>query len=297
MVDADLPALHALVSEPALASEFRKLVPGGALAAWWRDPYLDRDLCQVATDGDAIAGFTLGFSVPALGGGTWAALRLGVRPESRRRGIGSALFAHARERIVARGAPAAELSLSAWQPNPAAAAFAAHLGFPHARWFWRMQRPLDLALQEARWPTGITLRLVDGSDASVAAWSEVHNRSFAEHYHFVPATPAVLRRWLELPEIRVTVGLAYRDAACVGFCACTVIGGVGEIADLGVVGEERKRGLGRALLRWGSAWLADQKPRALELMVDGQNEKALALYRSEGFTVDATRETWARSIP
>ena len=53
-------------------------------------------------------------------------------------------------------------------------------------------------------------------------------------------------------------------------------------------------GLGRALLRWGVAWLERESALPVTLMVDGANEGALALYRSEGFAVTRTRRAWAR---
>jgi mycothiol synthase len=129
----------------------------------------------------------------------------------------------------------------------------------------------------------------------VAEWNEVYNRSFAEHYHFVPSTVATLRERLTTQDFkRGAVTLASRGDACLGFCRTALHGRRGEIALLGVVPEARGLGLGRALLRWGVAWIERQDTDTVDLMVDGENESALALYRSEGFTVAATRDVWSR---
>ena len=88
--------------------------------------------------------------------------------------------------------------------------------------------------------------------------------------------------------------LAYRDGRCVGYGRNTILARHGEIALLGVVPEARGIGLGRALLRWGTAWLDRAGSDTIELRVDGENDGALALYRSEGFEVVRTRGIWSR---
>ncbi|TMQ68516.1 MAG: GNAT family N-acetyltransferase [Candidatus Eisenbacteria bacterium] len=52
-------------------------------------------------------------------------------------------------------------------------------------------------------------------------------------------------------------------------------------------------GLGRALLRWAVGWLERKEAPRAWLMVDGDNESALRLYRSEGFEVTRTRHVWS----
>ena len=73
--------------------------------------------------------------------------------------------------------------------------------------------------------------------------------------------------------------------------------GRGEVATLGVVPEARGIGLGRALLRWGVGWLEHQAAPRVTLTVDGENEGALSLYRSEGFETVRKREIWSRRLP
>ena len=69
-----------------------------------------------------------------------------------------------------------------------------------------------------------------------------------------------------------------------------------EVAVLGVVPEWRGRGLGRALLRHGSRWLRDRGFERVMLQVDGENERALTLYRQERFEIVRTRQVWSRML-
>ena len=88
--------------------------------------------------------------------------------------------------------------------------------------------------------------------------------------------------------------LAYDGVTVAGFCRNFVSSSAGEIATLGVAHAYQGRGLGRALLRWGARWLAHRGALPITLLVDGENESALTLYRSEGFRVERTRTMWSR---
>ncbi len=61
-----------------------------------------------------------------------------------------------------------------------------------------------------------------------------------------------------------------------------------------MVPEWRGRGLGRALLHWGVTWLQARTQDPVTLMVEGENESALTLYRDTGFAVTRTRGLWVR---
>lgn len=71
-------------------------------------------------------------------------------------------------------------------------------------------------------------------------------------------------------------------------------GTTGEIYAIGVDPELAGRGLGRALMNAGLARLAAHRPDRVDLYVEGDNEPALGLYRSLGFTVDTRSQQWLR---
>ena len=159
-----------------------------------------------------------------------------------------------------------------------------------------MERPRG-PIDDPQWPADVTPRLFDGSDRAIHDWNNCYNDAFAEHYHGVISTPEVCRAVISRPEADPTgLLLAYRGGECVGFCRNDRHVGRGEISILGVKKSARGIGLGRALLRWGVRWLERKDVPRVTLGVDGENENALHLYRSEGFETVRTREVWSLRV-
>ncbi len=291
---ADLGALRALIAEPSIESEFAFVQAPGELEHKLTSNFCVPEASLLARAAGEPAGICVTYLLPRANGGSWAALRVAVAARHRRRGIGRALFDAARAALAAREIPGGlrELALGAWRPNAEGTAFAASLGFRHARCFWRMERALE-PVPDARWPEGVTLRVFDGSERAMEDWTEAYNDSFAEHYHFVPGTMEHCREIVSDPTfLHDGVAFAYRDRRCVGFCRNQREGRAGVIGALGTVRAARGIGLGRALLRWGVGYFAARDYDRVELLVDGENESALALYRSEAFAVARTRDIW-----
>jgi mycothiol synthase len=294
---ADLPTLRALARHPSLADEFEPLQTDSGFDDLMGEPRVKPELRWIASVDGMPAGFCFAF-LAETHGGAFAMIRLGVIDRWRQRGLGSALLSCCmaslepwRERAGLR-----EVNLSAWDPNPAAARFAARHGYTHRRNFWRMERA-RAPVPAPAWPDGVAMRTYDGSEASLAAFHDVYNRSFDGHYHYVRTSLEETRSIVAGTSFSPDgLALAHRDGAYVGFCRNARHGPSGEIALLGVVPEARGIGLGRALLRWGVSWLEARDADPLFLLVDGENEGALALYRSEGFTVARTRLHWGRAF-
>ena len=159
----DLATIRALARDPSLAREFEPLQSDEGFDDLMGDPFLPRELRWIASIDGTPVGFCFCFLAPTHAG-SFAMARLGVIEPYRRRGVGSALLAATcaaiepiRERHRLR-----ELSVSAWESNPAAAAFAARHGFEHARDFWRMERPRGPVALPA-WPAGVLAHAFDGS--------------------------------------------------------------------------------------------------------------------------------------
>jgi mycothiol synthase len=255
-----------------------RLDPAGTMAA-----YLDGGL----------AGFTIALRLADAAGAPWIFLRLAVGERFRRQGVGSALLLRAAERIEAVG-PVSEITVGAWLPNEPAEGFAEHHRLGFSRNFWRMERPLG-GMTEPAWPAGIALRPFDGSPRAIDDMTAIYNDSFSDHDHFVPGTIQdtvdVVEDDLFRPE---GMGLAYRGEECLGFCRCTLYPHLGEISVVGTSKRARGIGLGRALLRWGVRWMEGQGATRVGLIVDGENENALRLYRQEGFEVTRRRRRWTK---
>ena len=310
-----LGTFRALLADTAIAPQFDKFQGAHGLEHKLADGRLRRDGIRLAFVHGEPAGFAFAWLLP---GATvpWAMLRAAVLPAFRRRGIGTALVREVTAWLRAREAHerVEEVCGSAWMeparagepalpraqaPDSAgeADAFAASLGFTHDRYFWLMTRPRGTGVPQPQWPQHFAARTFDGSDGMLHAWGEAYNDSFAQHYRFVRATPEDVRRIVADPTFRSDgLALAYRGGDCVGFCRCELHAERGEIAVLGSVRAARGLGLGRALLRWGVAWLERHSDTPVTLLVDGENEGALGLYRSEGFKVTRTRRVWAKPL-
>jgi mycothiol synthase len=288
---SDLELLRALVTDPSLAEHFDSFQGPGGLEHKLHDPVLAIAGVQLGfVDGEP-AGFGIPwcFPVPER---PWAMLRVGVLERFRRRGVGLRL-ARGLERFARQTAAGPiELTGSAWMPNLEASALVARLGGVHERWFWMMERS-RAECPEPVWPEGVRVATFDGSEAMLSDWLDAYNDSFSQHYRFFPARLERMRTLVADPSFRAEgVLLAWRGDRVAGFCRTELHAGRGEIGTLGVAAAARGIGLGRALLRWGARWLATAQPHALTLFVDGENEGALRLYRSEGWDVTRSRAIW-----
>lgn len=292
--DEDLEALGAMTRNPSISPEFEKMQGPHALEGILSDPFMRPSMRWLAFVSGAPAAFCYTFVLPGWEG-VWVMVRIGVLEHERRRGIGTALLERAVASVREQVPECGEICLSAWLPNPAASGFAERHGFRHARHYWMMERPLG-AVPEVAWPEGIEARVYDGSDRALSDWNEVYNRSFAEHYHGIQTTVEDCRWFFSRPDVDPkSLMLAYRNGRCVGFCRNDLRVTRGEVSILGVDPEARGIGLGRALLRWGALWLTRAGAPRVTLNVDGENETALRLYRSEGFEVVKTRSIWTRT--
>jgi mycothiol synthase len=293
---ADRDVLASLLWDASIAPQFDKFQGAAGFDSKLADPVLAQDSIRIATVDGEPAGFGLAWSFRERGL-PWFMMRTGVIERFRRRGVGRALAdALMTWADAAREGAVADLAASAWMPSEGGEALAARLGFAHERWFWRMDRPRGPVPGPA-WPEGVTMRTFDGSEAMLRGWTDAYNDSFAHHFRFVPATIEYARDLVRAPGFRPDgLALAFRDGACIGFCRNLLLESRGEIAVLGVAHASQGIGLGRALLRWGVAWLQSASPAPVTLLVDGQNEGALGLYRSEGFEVALTRRIWSRRL-
>ncbi len=287
-----LEAWRALLAEPSIAPQFEVFLGANGLEHKLADSHLPSDTIRLAFDGETLVGF--GFSwLLGSGEAPWAMMRVAVHPSHRRRGIGTAIVNSVLSTVASRGKM--EKMGSLWLPSDEGEAFASSLSFEHERWFWMMERPRG-AVPEPTWPDGITLRVFDRSEEMIRDWNDSHNGSFIDHWRYVASTIDDARRIVSSPEFPADgLAVAYRGSEPVGFCRCELYPARGEIGVLGTTRAARGIGLGRALLRWGVAWLEANSQAPVTLIVDGENERALSLYRSEGFDITRTRRVLKRA--
>jgi mycothiol synthase len=214
-----------------------------------------------------------------------------VRPDRRRRGIGTALLAE----LLAAGADA-RLAVWAHGDRPGAAELAARAGLRRDRVLWLMRRGLAPAEPSPPVPApgGVSVRtFVVGRDEQ--RWLELNALAFAHHPEQGDWTAADLAAREAEPWFDPAgFFLAERAGKLIGFHWTKVdrdtsAGGepgelVGEVYVLGVDPGAAGGGLGRALTGIGLRHLRSRGVRSVILYVDDSNTAALRLYEAAGFT-------------
>ncbi len=217
------------------------------------------------------------------------------------RGDGGSTFSVLAERALQHDVTGSgPVHLWAMQAGPAADGRAEHLGFVPERDLLQMRvpLPLDHAVHEATRPLA-TRPFVRGKDEE--AWLRSNNRAFASHPEQGSWTREQLEERLAAPWVDLEGFLVADDPAghgLVGSCWTKLhrdrVPVLGEIYVIGVDPAYHGHGWGRSLTVAGLDWLARQDVPVGMLYTDADNEAAVSLYRSLGFTVDHVDRSYRR---
>lgn len=232
----------------------------------------ERELVHLGTDAAAIAGRT--------------EFELVVDPAARGRGLGA--------RLLAEVLPRYEGEVLAWAhgDHPASRALAAPTGFEAVRTLLQLRAPVP-----AEGPEPASLRAFDpATDASTLL--TLNARAFAHHREQGGMTrddldARIAEPWFDRDDLL----LLERDGSVAGFCWLKVEDGIGEFHVVGVDPDHQGQGLGRVLVDAGFARLRARGIRVSSLYVEADNEPALRLYRSRGFTDHTIDVQYRRSLP
>lgn len=270
--------------------------------AVWRDlddPIEPLSAGVLATDDGRPVGFTYVYRGDNVSPPHWAAGTV-VHPDVRgSTEVEVALLERAVEHVFREGGGLVVLWILEPEPRDDEAATGA--GFRHQRDL--LQQRVRLPLAEApAWPPGVEVRsFVPGQDDDV--WLAVNNRAFADHPEQGGWVHATLERRMAEPWFDPKGFLLAFDAdGLAGFCwtkvhpATDADPELGEIFVIGVDPSRQGSGLGKALVVGGLAYLAERGARTGMLFVDGDNEAAIRLYESLGFTTHRRDRAYAREV-
>lgn len=234
-------------------------------------------------------------------------LDLVVDPQHRGRGVGSAALNQLRAQATG------EILAWAHGENPAANALLDSAGFTPVRSLYRMS--LDPALlppagTEVQAPDGYTLRPFNpGSPADAPAWVRVNAAAFANHPEQGRITEkdfALIREepWYLDADLLLLETSSGGDSKAPHLAGSTWVKTLHHESDgpspsvetelyaVGVDPEFAGKGLGKVLLNATLARMADHDPQRVTLYVDGENERAVQMYKNAGFTISSRSRQW-----
>lgn len=284
------PSDGAAVLELQLSAYDREPVPGvdRAEIAWMVDRMAaDPGSTLVAVDEDRIVGAC-----------TPRADSLVVHPDFWRRGHGRRLVEAARALVGRAGL--AELQLWGDPAREAPGAFIRALGFTYRSSLWSFRLPADRAVPAPVFPEDIVTRPIrPGLDDG--PFTVLLNRVFEDHPSPLSWPEAYIREINARPDFDPSGVLIAAPAPhpdrFIGLCRTVELPSDdgtrrGEVMAVGLLPEWRGRSLGRQLLRWGVRHLRASGIGDVELSVEARNERALELYRREGFEAAVEWPHW-----
>lgn len=214
-----------------------------------------------------------------------------VDPEFRDAGVAHWTYEQVVETARAEGAAVIDTIIDSRDRH--AREFLDRLGFKALVTIKTLEADPDFApAQIPQPPMGFKLRTYQtGEDAPLL--TDLFNRTFQEHVVVHPATVEETLSIENTPGFDPALTLFLEnDKGCAIAYARTTLRSEAQdswIDVLGVLPEYQGRGLGRFLLLRCMYMLAQSRPRAIRLSVEGANSRAFALYESEGFMTLRTR--------
>jgi ribosomal-protein-alanine N-acetyltransferase len=131
-------------------------------------------------------------------------------------------------------------------------------------------------------------RIRSAVPADASPLVEIERRCFSDPWSETSFREALNSPW--------TFGLvAYTGKGVAGYLIGREVAGTGEILNLAVAPDQRRRGMARALLRAGLSHLRKRRVEEVFLEVRESNQSAQALYLSSGFRPVGQRASYYRN--
>lgn len=232
-----------------------------------------------------------------------------VLPAERWQGIESNIltWAEARMReVAATHSLPAKLFTSCRDHQSARVAFYEQQGYCYERCFLTMQRSLTESIAEPQLPEGFKVTQTQGPE-DAAAWIEMYNQTFIDHWNFHPQTIDDHSYWLTTPKYCPDLDLVAvaPDGTFAAFCYAHIDAAEnqqkqrleGWISSIGTRRGYRRMGLARAMLLIGLQRLQAAGMETAKLSVDTQNpNSAQTLYESVGFRKHYASWSYSKGI-
>jgi ribosomal protein S18 acetylase RimI-like enzyme len=285
----------------------RRLTHGEAREQTVLDPDFDPKGTWLATLDGEVAGFGLALveANRIKAGMDDAYVEVDVVPEHRGKGVEEALLESCLGYIRSRGVGKA-LCRSPSADDWKRALLADH-SFEEAYRVYVLERRGCEMAEEHPLPEGFRLEhkaLTECSDGDLSALVDAFNDAFQDHMNFAPERLERFMNFRDNGGDPRTLALALKGAEIAGFCLCDESAtlnrekGVktGWVDIIGVRPPHRRQGLARVLLADGINWIVGRGMDTVYLGVLAENEKALDLYKSQGFSKNRESIWFTRNL-
>jgi mycothiol synthase len=214
---------------------------------------------------------------------------LHVHPDVQRGGLGAHLLEAAIQKATEWQGRYLSISIPAGVVS--SQTFLVKHGFQLVRYFWKLRHAHLASLPAPNLPDGFSFRpFRQGIDDQ--AFLALLNQSFSDHWDFTPVSKAEFDRWKQRPDFNPRgcffISREGRDVAVANVLIDRQMDvdtqeGAARIFEFGVLPEFRGKGLGYNILLKAAEFAQEMDMPALELIVDGQNDQAKAMYERVGF--------------
>lgn len=217
-------------------------------------------------------------------------------PEWRRKGIGTAMFQYAEDRMrqIAAAHTGPETKVFSLWANGTAEGWVALLesqGYTATRYFFEMTRDINEPLADAPLPAGLQVRPV--TEADYRAVYEAHTEAFRDHWGFNEQSFEEFMRWSEEPDFNPNLWKVAWDGDQIAGQVLNFVNSAenieyqrkrGYTEAISVRRPWRKRGLARSLVIQSIAMFKEMGMTETALGVDAENPSgALSLYQGLGY--------------
>ncbi|HEY9857674.1 MAG TPA: GNAT family N-acetyltransferase [Stenomitos sp.] len=214
---------------------------------------------------------------------------LHVHPDFQRDGIGAKLLEAATAKATEWGGRYLSIAIPAGVVSSQTFLLKHH--FQLVRYFWKLRHTSLTELPAPTLPEGYTFRTFrQGIDEG--AFLDLLNASFADNWDFAPVSKEELERWKQRPDFNPK-GCFFVSHGQADVAVATVLldrqqdvetlDGAARIFEFGVLPEHRGKGVGYGILLKAAQFAQANELPVLELVVDGHDDHAKAMYERVGF--------------
>lgn len=308
--ETDLEAIAELLNNSESAHQFHEWPSPAEMLMQLETPSVDkqRDICLWEDSNSQLVAIA-GLMIPEIGEDIAGILWFRVDPKAKGNNFEAQILEWGEQRMGEVGRERdvkVKVLCGAHGDHTERIALLESCSFEIERYFLTMERSLVEPIPEAEFPEGFTLKHIE-NEADAAAWAEMFNQTFIDHWNHQDITVESVKNKLNDPKYQSELSLVAvaPDGTFAAFCDCQIHSENnqlnkrkdGLVNPLGTRRGFRKQGLGRGILLSALKLLKAEGMETAMLYVDADNlSGATRLYESVGFKKINTQIAYTREV-